>query len=291
MAYNPPVYSMPMDVQLPSPMYTPPVDMGVYGGVVPQPMPPLPADMGLQGGIVPRQMPQPLPANMGMQGPPLPANMGMQGGVLPQQMPLQDVPHPDIIAEEQRRQLNQAKVNLDLKIKELTEANEQHKQGLAEQANQQLKTMADQANQQMQEYAMRLDEQVKQSGSLLQQQMQQSESQADTALRASIEGHMRTVADYERRLQEQAKQSEARYKEKLVKDAIDKAQHEYKVTEAKAKVELEEQLKKAKELSAGGATASADDWAKRAQARYDEQVQALQQTMQEYIKKASEQPI
>merc|ERR1712227_24096 len=104
---------------------------------------------------------------MGVQLPPVtynpPVDMGMHGGVLPQQIPAQfngDVPHPEVIAEEQRRNLAQARQNLELKIKELTEQSEKHK-----------KSIEDQANQQIREYAKRLEEQVKQTGSQVDAQL------------------------------------------------------------------------------------------------------------------------
>lgn len=196
-----------------------------------------------------------------------PVDMGMPQQILPMQYG--EVPHPEVVAEEQRKNLAQASQNLELKIKELTEANEQHK-----------KSIADQADKQVQEYVARLQEQV-----------QQTHSQVDAQLKANIEGHIRTVEEYKRRLQAQAQQSLVRYREKLAAEATEKAQQEFKVAEAHARAELEEQLKAARQFAQKGATADSEEWSRRAQVRYNEQVQRLQQTAQASMEQAREQPL
>jgi len=176
-----------------------------------------------------------------------------------------DIPHPSVIAEEQRKNLDKARQNLELKIKEMTQSSEQQK-----------KSVADQANQQMQQYAKSLEDQV-----------QRTHEAADMQLKASIDGYVRTIQEYEQRLQAQAAHTLSLYQEKLVREVTEKAQQEYKTQESHARAELDEQLKSAQTYAQGGSGQGSADWAQRAHARYSEQIQQLQQAMQANIQKAA----
>lgn len=200
---------------------------------------------------------------------------GMYGGILPQNtpdvnvqslMPNEEVPHPATVVEEQRRNVDQARHNLELKTKELIEKNEQYKRGLSEQATQQ-----------MQEYQKHLEEQV-----------QQSHQQADAQVKAKMDGLARTVQEYEYRLEGQAVQALERFKAKTIQEAIQKAHEEYKASEVVARAELDEQLRTAQKFAKEGSGHGTEEWATRAQTRYNQQLQELQQTMQASIQRASE---
>jgi len=192
--------------------------------------------------------------------------------ILPQAAPAlnmfagSDIPHPSVIAEEQRKNIDKARQNLELKIKEMTESSEQQK-----------KSVADQANQQMQQYAKSLEDQV-----------QRTQEAADMQLKASIDGYVRTIKEYEERLQAQAAHTLSLYREKLMREATEKAQLEYKTQESHARAELEEQTKSARSYAQGGSGQESSEWLQRAHARYSEQIQQLQQAMQANIQKASE---
>jgi hypothetical protein len=175
-----------------------------------------------------------------------------------------DVPHPSVVAEEQRKNLEQARNNLELKVKELTEQYENHK-----------KSVADQANQQIQQYAKSLEEQV-----------QRTHQAVDEHLKLQIEGYVRTVQDYEQRLQAQSSHINSVYQQKLMMAANEQIQQEFKAQEAHARAELDEQLKSARSYTQEGSNSAGGNWAQRAHARYQEQLQELQRTMQENIQKA-----
>merc|ERR1712070_458777 len=103
-------------------------------------------------------------------------------------------------------------------------------------------------------------------------------------LKATIDGHVRTVQEYERRLQAQAAHSHGLYKQKLAREVIEKAHQEHREGESHAEAELEEQLRSAEQHGSA-------DWAARAQARYSEQIQQLHQAKEASIRRASELPV
>lgn len=218
-------HAMPLDVHHPPPTYNSFVDTGTYGSALPQNVPP--------------------------------QHIGEQHSG--------EVPHPEEIAEDMRKNLAQAEQNLAWKIKELTEESEKHK-----------KSIQDQAQQQIKEYADRLQEQVSKTA-----------SQVDTQLQADIERAKGTIADYRQRLEAQAEHALSQYKQKQIKEVTEKAQQEYKAAENHAKAELEAQLKAAQTHSAPGSK----DWEERAHARYLQQIQQMKQAMQTTIQKAAQEPI
>merc|ERR1712224_228164 len=103
-----------------------------------------------------------------------------------------EVPHPDVIMEEQKRSVQQAKQNLAGAVQKMMNEAEEQKKGLA-----------DQAQQQMQNYAQFLEE-----------QLQQQRQQIDAQLKARVDGATRTFEAYERRLEAQAQQSIMLYRAK-----------------------------------------------------------------------------
>lgn len=215
---------------------------------------------------LPHDMHAPLGADAGMD-----AGMYGYGGMAPQNdlqpaLHVSEAPHPSVVAEEQRKNTEQARQNLELKTKEMMDESEQKK-----------KNIADQATQQMEEYRKRLDDQV-----------QLSHRQVDAEVEAKIDAFDRTIKDYEQRLEGQAKEALGRYKAKLVEEAVAQIQQEFKEAETIAKAELDEQLKSAQAFAQEGSFNSAE-WANRARARYTQQMQELHQTKQAKIRTASEQ--
>lgn len=200
-------------------------------------------------------------------------NMAMYGGTLPQSEPYVqvqpmsgEVPDPATVAEEHRRNLDQARQNLELKTRQLIDQNEQYKQSLTEQASQQT-----------QEYKNRVEAQV-----------QQSHQEVDIQTKAKIDGLVRTVQEYQSRLERQAAEALGRYQTKMVQEAIDKAQRTYKENEVIARNELDEQMKSIEAFAKEGSIQGSQEWQSRAQARYQQQLQEMQQTMQASIQRASE---